>query len=191
MVARPVDALPPKGFHGNDEQRCVPCVALSRSSLGGACLAATADDVSAKGAKTKPRYSAKEQWWWEFSDPSIHGLMENMDRAMLGLKQQHDLTWRSLEPTKKRTTKKKATGIDVRDNRYIPQWVKIHVVLRDKVDACTAGKATSRFLSLTTARPGLREALQRIRSTFASAASHATARSPTKTGGGCDGQASG
>jgi len=105
---------------------------LYRGHLWVTCHSANSDDIQAKGAKTKPRYNAKEQWWWEFSDPSIHGTMENIDRAMLGLKQQHEFTWRSLEPIKKRTTKKKATGIGVRDNRYIPQWVKIHVVLRDK-----------------------------------------------------------
>ena len=119
---------------------------LYRGHLWVTCRVATAADIRSKGAKTKPRYSAKEQWWWEFSDPSIHGLMENMDRAMLGLKQQHDLTWRSLEPTKKRTTKKKATGIGVRDNRYIPQWVKIHVVLRDKGRCVYCGESNIKIL---------------------------------------------
>lgn len=105
---------------------------LYRGHLWVTCRKATTDDVRTKGTNTKPRYNAKEQWWWEFSDPTIHGLLEYMDRSILGLKQQHDLTWRTLEPIKKRTTKGAASGIEVRDNRYIPQWVKIHVVLRDK-----------------------------------------------------------
>jgi hypothetical protein len=119
---------------------------LYRGHLWLTCRSATANDVRAKGAKTKPRYNAKEQWWWEFSDPSIHGLMENMDHAMLGLKQQHEITWGSLEPSKKRTTKKKTTNIGVRDNRHIPQWVKIHVVLRDKGQCVYCGESNIKIL---------------------------------------------
>ena len=51
---------------------------------------------------------------------------------MLGLKQQHEITWSSLSKPKKAQTKQSAGTIGVRDNRHIPQWVKIHVVLRDK-----------------------------------------------------------
>jgi 5-methylcytosine-specific restriction endonuclease McrA len=65
---------------------------------------------------------------------------------MLGLKQQHELTWRSIKPSKKRTTKKQATGIGVRDNRYIPQWVKIHVVLRDKGRCVYCGEGNIKTL---------------------------------------------
>ena len=103
-----------------------------RGHLWVSCQRATAQDVQHKGAKIKPRYEVKQQWWWEFSDPSIHGMMESMDRWMLGLKQQHEVTWSSLSKPKKAQTKQSAGTIGVRDNRHIPQWVKIHVVLRDK-----------------------------------------------------------
>jgi 5-methylcytosine-specific restriction endonuclease McrA len=101
---------------------------------------ATTEDVTKKATKFKPRYSAKDQWWWTFTDPFLRGMMENMDRQMLGLKQQHDKTWKALTVTKKRHTRKKVGHIGVRDNRYIPQWVKIHVVLRDKGRCVYCGK---------------------------------------------------
>lgn len=103
-----------------------------RGHLWVASTNATAEDVAKKGAKTTPHYAAKEQWWWSFVDPSMRGLMEGMDRMILGLKQEHQATWARLTSTQRSKTTSTTKGIGVRDNRYIPQWVKIHVVLRDK-----------------------------------------------------------
>ena len=106
----------------------------------------TPADLITKGENTKPRYQAKEQWWWEFSDPSFNGLHENMDRAIFGLKLKHDISWKKLNPSNKRETKSKASNIGVRDNRYIPQWVKIHVILRDKGACVYCGESNVKIL---------------------------------------------
>ena len=59
-------------------------------------------------------------------------LMEGMDRMILGLKQEHQATWARLTSTQRSKTTSTTKGFGVRDNRYIPQWVKINVVLREK-----------------------------------------------------------
>ena len=105
---------------------------LYKGHLWATSKEATNEDIVKKAAKIKPRYNPKDQLWWGFTDPSLRGLMENMGRAMLGLKQKHEQIWKSLSPQYKRRTRSKAGQIGVRDNRHIPQWVKIHVVLRDK-----------------------------------------------------------
>lgn len=105
---------------------------LHKGNLWVSDHSATAEDVAAKGGKTKPRYNVKDQWWWGFTDPMLQGMMENIDRRMLGLKQRHEQVWKALPPRRKARTRSTAGSISVRDNRYIPQWVKIHVVLRDK-----------------------------------------------------------
>jgi ribosomal protein L39E len=94
--------------------------------------AAVERDIRKMANLTKPRYDAKAQWWWAFTDPSLRGMMESMDRTLFGLKQRHDLAWKSLDSKSRSRTRKIATATSVRDNRHIPQWVKIHVVLRDK-----------------------------------------------------------
>ena len=105
---------------------------LYKGHLWATSKEATSEDIVKKATKTKPRYNVKDQWWWGFTDPSLRGLMENMDRAMLGLKQEHQKTWAGLTKAQRSKTTSTTKGIGVRDNRYIPQWVKIHVVLRDK-----------------------------------------------------------
>ena len=55
-----------------------------------------------------------------------------MDRMILGLKQEHQATWARLTSTQRSKTTSTTKGFGVRDNRYIPQWFKIHVVLREK-----------------------------------------------------------
>ena len=96
------------------------------------CREANENDVIQKAAKIKPRYDAKKQWWWTFTDPSLRGLMENMDRNLLGIKQQHEKVWKGLSTRNKMRTRSTAGSIVVKDNRHIPQWVKLHVTLRDK-----------------------------------------------------------
>ncbi len=103
-------------------------------------------NIEIKAKKTKPRYNAKEQWWWGFVDPSIAGIMENMDRNILGLKQKHDNWWKSLQSKKKISLKRESSGISVRDNRYIPQWVKIEVVLRDQGRCVYCGETDAKLL---------------------------------------------
>jgi hypothetical protein len=105
---------------------------LYKGHLWLTCHEAKATHVRIKGAATKPRYEAKEQWWCAFADPGIHADIEHIERALLGLKKRHDVAWVFLERSTRQATSRKATGIDVRDNRHIPQWVKIHVVLRDE-----------------------------------------------------------
>tara|TARA_B100000683_G_scaffold121230_1_gene119173 strand:- start:1786 stop:2466 length:681 start_codon:yes stop_codon:yes gene_type:complete len=107
---------------------------------------ANVDDIIKKGERTKPRYNAQEQWWWEFTDPSIKGLFESMDRYMLGLKQNHDAVWSTFSKPKKKKTRDRADSIGVRDNRYIPQWVKIHVVLRDRGRCVYCGESNLKIL---------------------------------------------
>ena len=63
------------------------------------------DDIIKKGERIKPRYNAQEQWWWEFTDPSIKGLFESMDRYMIGLKQNHDAVWSTFSKPKKKKTR--------------------------------------------------------------------------------------
>ncbi len=107
---------------------------------------ACAADVLSKGATVNPRYNADEQWWWPFVDSEFRGLMEGMDRAILGLKQDYERTWASLSQAKRRSTTATTKGIGVRDNRYIPQWVKIHVVLRDQGKCVYCGEANVKLL---------------------------------------------
>ena len=71
--------------------------------------------------------------------------MENMDRAMLGLKQRHDLRGARLNQQEAHD-EEEGHGIGVRDNRYIPQWVKIHVVLRDKGRCVYCGESNIKIL---------------------------------------------
>jgi hypothetical protein len=110
------------------------------------CLTANVHDVAKKAANTKPRYNTKDQWWWGFVDPSIVGIMENMDRTIFGLKQRHDNWWNTLQPKKRASLKRESTGISVRDNRYIPQWVKIQVVLRDQGRCVYCGETDAKLL---------------------------------------------
>lgn len=105
---------------------------IHKGHLWAATIDAKPEDIKKRAAKIKPRYNAKDQWWWSFTDPFLRGMMENMDRQMFGLKHKHELMWKSLPSKHKRRTRSKTGQIGVRDNRYIPQWVKIHVVLRDK-----------------------------------------------------------
>jgi len=63
---------------------------LYKGHLWATSKEATNEDIVKKAAKIKPRYNPKDQLWWGFTDPSLRGLMENMDRAMLGLKQKHE-----------------------------------------------------------------------------------------------------
>ena len=71
---------------------------LYKGHLWAASKEATSEDFVKKAANTKPRYNVKDQWWWGFTDPSLRGLMEKMDRAMLGLKQKHEQAWKYLPP---------------------------------------------------------------------------------------------
>lgn len=119
---------------------------MYKGHLWAASINTKAEDIVKKATKIKPRYNAKEQWWWGFTDPTLRGLMENMDRLLLGLKQQHEVDWRSLTPKKRSSTKSTMKGIGVRDNRYIPQWVKIHVVLRDKGKCVYCGENDVKLL---------------------------------------------
>ena len=103
-------------------------------------------DIIKAGSRVKPYYKAKEQWWWQFSDPFLHGYMEQMDRVMLGLKQQHEANWAGLSKSARDEKKQFTRGIKVRDNRYIPQWVKIQVVLRDKGKCVYCGESNVKLL---------------------------------------------
>ncbi len=113
--------------------------------------------LSKTGAQVKPRYDVKEQWWWQFSLTHFsHGYMEKqMDRVMLGLKQQHETNWAGLSITAREEKKQFAHGIRVRDNRYIPQWVKIQVVLREtRGNVYIVVKVMSNYWSLIIAKLG-------------------------------------
>jgi hypothetical protein len=105
---------------------------LHKGHLWMTAVDATSDEVGRKARRIKPRYSAKEQWWWNWAADWMKPLWEDYDRSILGLQQKHQQTWQSFTPAKKHRTKRLATGIGVRGSRYIPQWVKIHVVLRDQ-----------------------------------------------------------
>ena len=119
---------------------------IHKGHLWVSCYSANINDVLKKASNTKPRYNAKDQWWWGFSDPFIAGMMESMDRTILGLKQKHDNWWNTLKPAKKTTLKSQSKSIGVRDNRYIPQWVKIQVVLRDQGRCVYCGESDAMLL---------------------------------------------
>jgi len=68
-----------------------------------------------------PSYYPEKQWWWRSMNPANRKSYAIMEAQGLGL-------------TPKFGSKQKialARSTPVRESRYIPQWVKIHVVLRD------------------------------------------------------------
>ena len=67
---------------------------------------------------------------------------------MLGLRQKHEKTWKSLSAQYKRRTRSKAEQNGVRDNHHILQWVKIHSVLRDKGSCVYCGEDDPKELEL-------------------------------------------
>ena len=107
---------------------------------------ATSADVKAKGMNIKTRYDAKQQWWWGFTDPSLRHMMESMDHTIFGLKQNHEKVWKGLSLKHRKSTSSTATTIGVRDNRHIPQWVKLHVTLRDKGQCVYCGEKDLKLL---------------------------------------------
>jgi len=107
---------------------------------------ATSADVKVKGEKIKTRYNAKDQWWWGFTDPSLRGMMESMDHTIFGVKQQHEKVWKGLSSLNKISTRSTAGSIVVKDNRHIPQWVKLHVTLRDKGQCVYCGEKDLKLL---------------------------------------------
>ena len=76
----------------------------------------------------------------------MRDVMEDMDRAVFGLMRIHERAWASLNDAQRRSTRNTTKDIGVRDNRCIPQWVKIHVVLRDNGKCVYGGEADSKLL---------------------------------------------
>jgi 5-methylcytosine-specific restriction endonuclease McrA len=78
-------------------------------------------DFQHQAKSIKPRYVPEQQWWWHSIDETMREHYMWMECNSLGVK-----------PTVRRKVAKRYAGkVATKDNRYIPQWVKIFVVQRD------------------------------------------------------------
>lgn len=127
-----------------DTQR--PSIWLYKGHIWSSPMLTMALDIQKAGASRSTNYQSEFSVWWDQVSPEARVALEVMDRTAQGLSIPKDLMSRYLKGGRTSVKNRLELVNSVKHSRHIPQWVKIHVVIRDRGCCVKCGCNDSRLL---------------------------------------------
>jgi len=123
-----------------------PTMWIYRGQLFKAPYCTTDFQIAVAAGRRQVNYNPEYTTWWKFSTPKARVAMEFIHRCSIGLPLPQSLLkkyFRGGDTSPQRCVEKAKS---IKHSRYIPQWVKIEVVLRDQGRCRDCGCADATLL---------------------------------------------